>query len=85
MSDEERVLPRAAVSIERTVNLGNYENVKVFMSIADLTAETTDEEIEEVIETQERAYGVLRERIKERTNELKALARESTTGRRNSA
>lgn len=39
------------VSLSRKINLGNYESADVFMSISGLTAHTSAEEIDELIET----------------------------------
>jgi hypothetical protein len=74
MEEQERQKPRAAVSIERKVNMGNYESAAVFMSISDLTADTTDEEINEVIETQARAYEVLKGRVREEVSRIRPQA-----------
>ncbi len=62
---------RATVSVERTVNLGNYENAKVFLSIRDITETTTSADMERLIEKQEEAYELLRERVKERVIEAR--------------
>lgn len=71
----EPVKPRAAISVTRKVNLGNYESADVFMSISDITADTTEAEIEEVIETQSQAYEIIRRQVKAKAAELKEAAK----------
>lgn len=64
--------PRVAVSIERTVNLGNYENVKVFLSVSNLLPDVTDEAIEDALETSRSAYALLKVRLKEEVAEIRS-------------
>lgn len=71
MTEPTDSIPRVAVSIERTVNLGNYENVKVFMSVSNLMPDVTDEAIEEALETSRSAYGLLKARLKEEVAEIR--------------
>lgn len=73
MADETPdITPRVAVSVERTVNLGNYENAKVFMSISNLVPGATDEAIEEALETSRAAYALLKQRVKEQVAEIRS-------------
>lgn len=74
-------VPRVTVSIERTVNLGNYENAKVFLSISNLMPDSSDEAIEEALETSRAAYGLLKARVKEQVAEIRA---KSTAARQRS-
>lgn len=64
MTNAETPKPRIAISVERKINLGNYESATVFLSLSDLTAETTEAEMLEALETQMTAYQLLKERIK---------------------
>lgn len=73
--------PRVAVSIERTVNLGNYENVKVFMSVSNLLPDVSDEAIEDALETSRSAYALLKVRVKEEVAEIR---KKSTAARQRS-
>ena len=41
--------PKVSVSIERKVNLGNYESIDIFMSVSGVEPGATDEEMEEDI------------------------------------
>lgn len=64
--------PRVAVSVERTVNLGNYESAKVFMSISNLMPGSSEEAIEEALETSASAYVLLKARVRDQVAEIKA-------------
>ncbi len=63
MTGDERI----SVSIERKANLGNYESVGFFFSLSGLEPGTTREEMQELMETGELAFDVLREKIVEKT------------------
>ena len=67
MTGDERI----AVSIERKVNLGNYESVGFFFSLSGLEPGTTREEMQELLETGELAFEVLREKIVEKTEAVR--------------
>lgn len=74
--------PRIAVSIERTVNLGNYESVKVFLSVSNLTPSATDESVEEALEMSRSAYALLKARVKEQVAEIKSKRAAATAAGR---
>lgn len=64
-------MPRIAISVERTINLGNYESAKVYLSVSNLTAASTEGDIEDAIEFQGRVYETLKNRIKELAKEAR--------------
>ena len=66
--------PRIAISVERTVNLGNYESAKIFMSVSNLTAFSTDEDIANAIDFQGHVYEDLKERVIELADNARAEA-----------
>lgn len=75
-------MPRIAISVERTINLGNYESAKVYLSVSNLTAASTEGDIEDAIEFQGRVYETLKNRIKELAKE--ARVEHATTNARTS-
>ena len=70
MSDE-HMKPRAAISVTRKVNLGNHESADVFIYISGLTADTTDEEIKEILATTAHTYDIVRRRVQAKAEQLK--------------
>lgn len=58
-------LPRVAVSVERTINLGNYESAKIFLSVSNLHALTTAQEVADAIDFQGSVYEDLKARVTE--------------------
>ena len=40
------------ISLERTLNLGNYNSAKVFISLGGITKDTTEEEMDELLDGQ---------------------------------
>ena len=67
MTGDERI----SVSVERKVNLGNYESVGFFFSLSGLEHGTNRREMEQLLETGELAFEVLREKIVERTEAVR--------------
>lgn len=61
-----------SMSISRKVNLGNYESADVFISISGITAETTSEQMDELLEKNGAlAYGKLRADLTKKLDEVK--------------
>ena len=69
--------PRISVSISRKINLGNYESVDIFMAISGVEPGATTEEIEELLVTGDRAFNLLKNRIKEKIQKIKAARNEA--------
>jgi len=62
----------ATLSISMKVNLGNYESADAFLSLSGITPETTQEEMEELLDGPARiAYDVLKVRLGQRVAELR--------------
>ena len=75
MSEDATPAPRplsVTLSISMKVNLGNYESADAFLSISNVTAETTDDEIVDVLDGPARiAYDALKARLGPRIEELR--------------
>lgn len=69
--------PRVAVSIARKINLGDYESVDIFMAVSGIEAGATDEEIEELLVTGERAFSLLKNRMSKKIKDIKAARKEN--------
>ena len=66
-------IPTITVSLARKVNLGNYESADVFMSVNGITHETTEEDINALLDGPGAiAYKCIRTRLAEKVKELKA-------------
>ncbi len=64
---------KVTVSIERKINLGNYENVTFFLALSELEPGTSREEMEQLLDTTgETAFDVLRKRLVEKTNGVRS-------------
>jgi len=62
----------ATLSISMKVNLGNYESADAFLSLSGITPETTQEEMEELLDGPARiAYDVLKVRLGQCVAELR--------------
>ncbi len=62
MSDE----PRIAVTIDRKINLGNYESAAVGIVLSGVAPGTSVEEIDEMLDTGKIMYDRMRERLQEK-------------------
>ncbi|MFN0131260.1 MAG: hypothetical protein ACKVW3_01815 [Phycisphaerales bacterium] len=62
----------ATLSVARKVNLGNYESAEVFLSISGITAETTADEIDDMLQGGPAlAYDALRAATKRKADALR--------------
>lgn len=62
---------RVSVSIDRKLNLGNYESVSIFMSISGVEPGASEEEIEEAMQTGDRALVVLKRHLQAQINKVR--------------
>ncbi len=76
MSDELYTEPRISVSIERKINLGNYENVSIFMAVSGVEPGATTDEIEELLVTGDRAFELLKTRVGAKIQSIKKARRD---------
>jgi len=68
-------IPTITVSLARKVNLGNFESADVFMSINGITHETTEEDMNALLDGPGAvAFNCIRNRMKEKVAELRANA-----------
>ena len=74
MTDHDGI--RVSITLSQKVNLGNYESADAFISLSDVPVGTTEEEIEDALDTGRLVW----ERMKPR---LIAQARELREGGRN--
>lgn len=66
-------IPTITVSLARKVNLGNYESADVFISINGITHETTEEDMNALLDGPGAvAFSCIRKRLNEKINELRA-------------
>lgn len=62
----------ATASLSAKLNLGNYESADVFLSISGITAETTEEEVDELLAKGAKlAWDRLKVHLGERTIEVR--------------
>lgn len=67
-------LPTVTVSLSRRVNLGNYESADVFMSVNGVTMETTEEDINALLDGPGAlAYKCVAARLKEKVAQIKGV------------
>ncbi len=67
MSDE--AVPRIAVTIDRKINLGNYESASVGLVLSGVPVGTTVEEIDAMLDTGKIMYDQMRVRLQEQVVE----------------
>lgn len=68
----EATIPTITVSLSRKVNLGNYESADVFMSVNGITHETTEEDINSLLDGPGAiAYKCIRTRLAEKVKVMK--------------
>lgn len=61
-----------SLSVSRKINLGNFESADVFFSLSGITAETTDAEIDELLDGNGAlAFKKLAARIKEKVDQAR--------------
>ena len=65
MSDDRHI----AVSIDRKINLGNFESAAVGIVLSGVAPGTTAEEIDEMLDTGRIMYDRMRERLQEKVAE----------------
>ena len=63
--------PKVSVSISRKINVGNYESVDVFMAISGVEAGATEEEIQELLATGDRAFLLLKKNMAGKLKEIR--------------
>ena len=59
-----------SVSLSRKINLGNYESADVFVSVSGATAETTQEEVTQLLSNRI-VWDALKDELGRRVNEVK--------------
>lgn len=62
---------RTSVSLSMKVNLGNYESAELWLSVSNVGADTTEEEIEAALDTGKLAYDRIRGRMRGEVLRLK--------------
>jgi len=68
MSEEEL---KATLSVSMRTNLGNYESAEAFMSVSNITKDTTPEEVSELLDGSEVSYELMKKRLHQRVIDLK--------------
>ena len=58
--------PRIAITIDRKINLGNYESASVGIVLSGVEVGTTEEEIDAMLDTGRIMFDRMRERLKEK-------------------
>lgn len=65
--------PTVSVSISRKINFpGKFESVDIFFSLNGLPVDTSEEEMMELLKTGENAFFLIREKVVEKTAELRS-------------
>lgn len=64
--------PRISVSINRKINKGNYESVDIFMALSGIEPGATEDEIEELLATGDRAFEILKKNMIVKVREARA-------------
>jgi hypothetical protein len=68
----EQAQPTVGASVMMKINLGNYESADAFLSIQGITAETTPEQMDALIDQQRIAYEKLRDALKAKVKAARA-------------
>lgn len=71
MSGEFPYEPRVSVSIGRKLTDNNYGNVDLWMGISGIEPGATEEEMEELLATGDRAFNFLRKNMAAKIKEIK--------------
>lgn len=66
--------PSLSLSVEMKVNLGNYQSASAFVSMSGVTAETTQEEMDGLLENGRVAWEKLRADLAKKITQLKERA-----------
>ena len=66
--------PRVAVSISRKINLGDFESVDIWMAISGIEAGATEEEINGLLATGDRAFQLLKANMAQKLKTIRTRA-----------
>lgn len=69
MAEQEGI--RVSVSVERKVNLGNYESVGIFTSLSNVPVGSTEDDILEALSTGDDVYQAIRKQIVAQTKTIR--------------
>ena len=71
MSNETDNQPKIAVSVEMKVNLGNYESAGAAIVLSGLHADSSEDEINDLLDTGKIAFDLMRARLQAKVGELR--------------
>ena len=60
------------ISVSRKVNDKNYGHGEVFVAVSGIKVDTTEEEIEEILDMEKIAFPLIRQRVIKRIGELRS-------------
>lgn len=60
-----------SISVDQKVGLPNYGSASVFLSVSGVTASTTEDEIDELLDNSKIVYAKIAERIRAKVREIK--------------
>lgn len=69
--DTEKKPLMMSISASLRINTGNYGHADVFLSISNVTKDTTPEEMEETMDAGKVAYGLLTKRLRTEAAKIK--------------
>ena len=76
MSDREAI--SCSVSVSMKLNAGNYESVEFFLSVSNVTAETTEAEIQQLLDGPAQVgFEAIKKRLRERSAAVRGKAAKS--------
>jgi hypothetical protein len=71
----------ATLALNAKINLGNYESADVYVSVTGLAADTTEQQVRDVLDSSvETAYGVLKGYMHEKVRAIRDNRRKQTGG-----